>query len=166
MSNYSEFFLNSKSSVVQLELIAISHPNFTKTYYVVRNAINGITVKLETGVWQRFEYYPLQITPTGSNNDLDQTLQVQLGDLGLILPTELDVVNAANGFMTKPLLTYRTYRSDDLTAPLAGPFVFVINNIAFQKEGAVLAAGAPSLNLNRTGESYDMIRFPMLIGFI
>ena len=65
MSAYSEFFLNSKSSVVQLELVEISHPNFTKVYRVVRNAVQGVTVKLETGANATFEYYPLRIENNG-----------------------------------------------------------------------------------------------------
>jgi hypothetical protein len=167
MSEYSEFFLNSGSNIVELELIEISHPNFTKTYYLVRNAIDGVTVTLEGGLGSKaFEYYPLQITPVGSGDDLDQVLKVQLGDLGELLPQELDAIFTANGFGIKPTLIYRTYRSDDLTAPLYGPLRFEINNISFKAEGAVFEATAPKLNTAATGELYTTNRFPMLRGFI
>lgn len=314
MSNYSQFFLNSSSAVVQFETIEISHPKFSKIYRIVRNAINGITATLEDLSSVTFDYYPLKITPTGSDNDLDQTLQVQFGDLGDILPKELDLVfgpfgpsvanpsfdedtaipptgwalsgvptlsydastghtnsaikivktgpgtagikqtidaNSAPGIsytvsawcksigggtgllgllfldssntvitnvsqnttntvwtklsivavapagtasvvlqllgaagtvtvefddvaayltsivpIEKPVLIYRTYRSDDLTAPLFGPERFEIDNMAFQKEGATLQCTAPRLNLNQTGEVYAMDRFPMLRGFL
>lgn len=168
-SPYSEFFLNSDSNIVQLELIEISHPLFSQVYYIVRNAVAGVTVTLETAVAQAFDYYPVKVTPSGSYNDLDQTLQVSFGDLGQVLPKELDRLNLAvstiPGYFTKPTLTYRTYRSDDLSGPLSGPIKFLIDNIAFNKEGATLTCSASRLNLTATGEPYSMDRFPMLRGF-
>lgn len=165
MSALTEFYLNGSSSVVKLELCEISHPSFTKTYYVVRNAISGVTVKLETGAWQLFDYYPMQITPTGSDNDLDQSLKITLGDLGELLPTEMDACSAAGTFTIKPTLIYRTYRSDDLTTVMDGPNRFVVSNLAFNQDGGTFEAGAPNLNNSRTGEVYDMNRFTPLKGF-
>lgn len=166
MSNYSAFFLNTPSSVVQLELLEISHPSFTKVYRIVRNAINGVTVTLEDSSVHTFDYYPLQITPTTASDDLDQALKIDLGDLGQVLPTELDAVAAAANFKVKPTCKYRAYRSDDLTAPLLGPLSFVISEISFTKQGASFNAGAPKLNISSTGEIYSMDRFPGLRGFI
>jgi hypothetical protein len=166
MSDYSEFFLNGNSYVAELELIEISHPNLTQTYYLVRNAMNGITVTLENDREQAFEYYPLQITPIGDADDLDQSLQIQLGDLGELLPQELDAIYAADGFSTRPQVIYRTYRSDDLTLPLYGPITLEITNLTFKKEGAAFEARAPRKNSSATGEIYTTVRFPMLRGFI
>jgi hypothetical protein len=36
LSRYSEFFLNSRSSVAQLELIEVSHPDFSGPHRFVR----------------------------------------------------------------------------------------------------------------------------------
>jgi hypothetical protein len=166
MSNYSEFFLNSKSSVVRLETLEISHPNFTKTYRVVRNSVAGLTAKLETGETVTFDYYPLRITSSGSRDDLDASIRIDLGDLGEILPTELDNVSSANGFSTKPVVKYREYRSDDLNNVLNGPIVLQVTTFSFKREGSSFEAKAPSLNVNRTGEIYDFERFPMLRGFV
>jgi hypothetical protein len=166
VSEYSEFFLNAGSNVAELELIEISHPNFTQTYYLVRNAINGVTVTLEDSSSQAFQYYPLQITALGSGNDLDQALKIQLGDLGEVLPAELAAVYAADGFGTRPTLKYRTYRSDDLSAPLYGPITLEISRLAFERSGVAFEAHAPRLNSTATGEVYTTNRFPMLRGFI
>jgi hypothetical protein len=166
MSKYSEYFLNSKSSVVQLELLEISHSNFTKVYYIVRNAVNGITVKLEDGTSKAFNYYPLQISPMDSTDDLDQAIKISFGDLGEILPKELDKVSSANGFSEKPIVKYRIYRSDDLENVLVGPFVLEIKTFSFAREGSTFEAKAPSLNINKTGEIYKLDRFPMLRGFL
>lgn len=166
MSAYSEFFLSSRSSVVQLELIEISHPNFTKVYRVVRNAVNGVTVTLETGSPTTFDYYPLKIENTGSRDDLDQSFTFTLGDLGEVLPKELDAVASGDGFGSKPTVLYRTYRSDDLTKPLFGPVLLEVESFAFKREGSTFSAKAPSLNVNKTGERYELERFPMLRGFL
>ena len=166
MSNYAEFFLKSKSSVVQLETLEISHPNFTKIYRVVRNAVEGVTVKLENGTNAVFTYYPLQIENAGVRDDLDQSIKINLGDLGEVLPKELDEVSSKGGFGIKPIVVYRTYRSDDLSRPLFGPVTLEVSTFAFNREGSTFEAKAPSLNINKTGEIYSLDRFPMLRGFL
>jgi hypothetical protein len=164
MSDLSEFYLNSKSSIVELDLLTISHPDFTQVFRIVRNSLAGITVTLEDGITvQTFDYYPLVITPTGSSNDLDQTLKVTLGDLGTLIPQELDAVSEAGTFRIKPQMIYRQYRSDRLTGPpIEGPSIFEIENIAFNDDGATFQASAPRVNLTGTGERYNLDRFPML----
>lgn len=166
MSNYSEFFLNSSSRVVELELIQLSHPNFSKVYYLVRNAINGVTVTHEDTTVHTYEYYPMQLTYKGDRDDLDQGVDLGFGDVGEVLALELDAVYAADGFEVKPVAKVRTYRSDDLTAPLAGPFSYQVDNIAFAKEGATLEAGAQRLNQTSTGENFNVDRFKSLRGFL
>lgn len=166
MPDYTEFFLNSKSSVVQLELLEIAHPDFTKTYYIVRNSTDGVTVILEDSTQQTFDYYPLKVTPAGSREDLDFGVRIDLGDLGEVLPEEFDAVASANGYDIKPTVKYRLYRSDDLTAPMLGPYTLEVTAFSFTREGASFEAKAPSLNVNRTGEVYRIDRFPMLKGFL
>jgi len=166
MTTYAEFFLKSKSSVVQLETLEISHPNFTKIYRIVRNAVQGVTVTLENGSSATFDYYPLAIENAGVRDDLDQAITINLGDLGEVLPKELDEISSNNGFGTKPIVVYRTYRSDDLTRPLFGPVLLEVSSFAFKREGSTFEAKAPSLNVNKTGERYKLDRFPMLRGFL
>lgn len=166
MPAYAEFFLKSKSSVVQLETLEISHPDFTKTYRIVRNAVEGARVTLEDGRLVSFDYYPLQIENAGVRDDLDQSIKINLGDLGEVLPKELDEVSSNDGFGIKPTVVYRTYRSDDLSRPLFGPVVLEVSSFAFNREGSSFEAKAPSLNINKTGELYKLDRFPMLRGFL
>jgi hypothetical protein len=163
MSVYSEFFFNSATGVRELELIQLSHPSFSKTYYLVRNQPPaGLTVTLEDAAVQHFDYYPMEITPTGANTDLDQTMQISFGDLGQLLPQELDRLQNDDTFKVKPILLYRSYRSDVLTSPMTGPIKFDVLSIAFIKTGVTLNVAAPRLNLNKTGEAYNLDRFPAL----
>jgi hypothetical protein len=166
VSSYISFFLNSKSSVVHLETLEISHPSFSQVYFIVRNAVNGLTAMLEDGVTeQAFVYYPVQITPSGAEDDLDQILNITFGDLGEMLPQAIDRAVVAGTMSVKPVVTYRVYRSDDLSGPVDGPFIYEISNISTKKAGATFQATAPKLNLNQTGEAYRMDRFPMLRAF-
>lgn len=166
MSEYTEFFLNSKSTVVQLELLEISHPNFSKTYRIVRNNVNGVTVTLETNQTATFEYYPLRITPSSSQNNLDTSFKIDFGDLGTVIPQEFDAIRTADNFVTKPSIIYRIYRSDDLTGPILGPLIFEAETFSFTDKGASFEAKAPSLNLHKTGQIYKFDRFPSLRSFI
>ena len=167
MSNYSEFFFGAKGSISELELIELSHPSFSKTYYLVRNhPLNGgVLVYTELGFPRFFEYYPMRIANTDSATNLDQTMTITFGDLGGIIPQEIDNIRVADTFLIYPTLLYRTYRSDDLTTPLFGPIRFQVRASPRQKNACTLNIAAPRLNQNATGERYDMNRFAGLRAF-
>ena len=128
--------------------------------------MKGVSVTLENGQIATFDYYPLRIEDNGTRDDLDQSFTITLGDLGDILPSELDNVADAGSFNVKPSVIYRTYRSDDLSRPLFGPVTLEVESFAFNREGSTFTAKAPSLNINKTGELYKLERFPMLRGFL
>lgn len=164
MSLYSDFFLNSKSRVVQLEMLEISHPSFSKVYYIVRNATLGITVRHENGVNRKYQYYPCKIEQNSDSDDLDQGFKISVGDLGELIPDEVDRVNAANTAAVKPKVVYRSYRSDDLLNVMYGPLVLEVKAFSFTPDGASFQANAPQLNINSCGEIYDLVRFDPLRG--
>lgn len=166
MSAYSQYFMNSSPTIVELDCIEITHPNFTTTYRLVRNAVNGITVTHEgpTGPFD-YTYYPMQLKPLGSSTDLDQGISLTLGDVGELLSKEVTAVQVANGMPTRPKLNYRTYRSDDLTVPLFGPVIMEIRTITSNKEGCLIEAQAPYLNITRTGVIYTVKDFSPLKAF-
>lgn len=161
-TEYVSFFLQSKSTVVQFETIEISHPNFTKTHRIVRNKTDGLIATLETAAIVTFDYYPLQFNQGSQSDDLDYSIRITFGDVGDILPAELDAIQAANGFQTKPVLKYRTFRSDDLSQPMLGPIKLEVTEISFDKNGATFEARAAALSASKTGETYTLERFPML----
>lgn len=164
---YVNYFLNSKSSVAQLETVEISHPAFSKVYRIVRNSAAGLDAILENGASAHFDYYPIKLVPQHARDDLDHSISVTFGDLGEILPLELDrVMNYPAGMSTKPVVKYRVYRSDDLSSPLYGPLILEVEAFTFNKEGSTFEAKAPSINLTRTGELYSLTRFPGLRGFL
>ncbi len=167
MSDLSDYYLNSRRTIVQLDLFEIAHPNFTQAYRVVRNASKGVTVDLsdaEEAV--PFSYYPARVTQQGARDDLDHGIQIEFGDLGETIQPEIDAVALAGGFQTKPTLRYWTFRSDQLAAPIYGPISLEIPAFSFNDEGATFEARAPMLNSAKTGERLTLDRFPMQRGFI
>ena len=167
MSTYTAYFLNSRSNVVQLELVELSHPNFSQPYRIVRNAADGITVDLSpTELAVPFVYYPAKVEQLGARDDLDSAIRMDLGDLGEVVPDEIDRVAEAGGFMTKPGVRYYTFRSDQLTAPMFGPIHLEVPSISFNEDGASFEARAPALNSTKTGERLTLDRVPMQRGFL
>lgn len=162
--SYVEFFLNSRSTIIQYETIQITHPNFSRFYYIVRNKSDNLLAYLEGGQYVTFTYYPLKISQKETVDNLDYGLTIEMGDLGEVLPTELDAIAASDGFATKPTFKYRTYRSDDLTAPMVGPINLQVQAFAFDKHGAKFDVIAPRFNINSTGLIYKIDDFPMLRG--
>lgn len=166
MSLLSEYYTNSAPSVIQYDCLEISHSNFTQIHRIVRNAPKGLTVTHEgpAGPFV-YDYEPCNITPMGASSDLTQSLGVTLGDLGSIIQAEIAAVTAANGMNERPIVVFRTYRSDDLLVPMSGPSTLEISKVTTSAEGNSFSAQAPLLNNSRTGKLYDKTIFPMLLGF-
>lgn len=168
MTDRSEFFLDSASAIAELELIEISHSDFSSTYRVVRNQVGGVTVDLGAshGGSQTFTHYPLRIQEIGQRGTLDHGIRVDLGDLGDLIPDEIDAVLAADGMGERPVVKFWTYRSDDLTAPLYGPLILEIPSLTTSREGSSFEARAPTVSKLGTGALYTTNRFPGLRGFL
>lgn len=167
MPDYTGFYLNSAGSVVRIECFELIHPSFSKVYRVVRNVTAGITLNHENGLPYDYQYCPLKIERSHTTDDLDEGLSIGMGLLGDELPQEFDRVNAGAYSHIVPVLKYRVYRSDDLTAPMFGPSVLEMRGCSFDDMGqASFEATAPRLNTTTTGEIYTLDRFPMLRGFL
>lgn len=165
MSLLSAFFFATSPAIAQLQLLEIAHPAFSATYHFTRSILAGVVVTHEGGVGPFvYTYMPMSIKPVGSGNDMDQQIEVSIGDVGTVLPAELDSVANANKMTIKPTITYREYKSDDLTLPLYGPFVFQIDRISFNRSGATTTAKAAAFNKGRVGLYYTLSLFPMLKG--
>ena len=165
-----DYFFTSTMDVGYIDLVEITHPNFTETYRLVRNYSldnGGITVNLsaeEQGAF--FTFRPIQLTPLSSRDDPESSISVQLGDVGEIISREMEFVGASDGFQTKPTMRYWAYRSDELGAPMYGPVELEIKDVEINQDGASFEAHAPFLNETATGELYTLDRFPMLRGYV
>ena len=166
MNDLAKFYLSSRSSIVRLECLELSHSSFSQTYRAVRNAVHGVTVTHEDASEHFYGYIPMRLEMSGPSDDLDFAVKITLGDLGEIVPMELDRVRAENARTEMPVVTYRCYRSDDLSKPLFGPLVLLVDQFTMNRQGCSFDARAPSLSVSGTGERYSIARFPMLRGLL
>jgi hypothetical protein len=161
------YFYTSPSRVKRYQTIEISHSSFSHLYRVCRNcSLDGLQANIEDGTLASFDYYPMEIKRSGEQNNLDQSLTISFGDLGEILPQEIDRVVSADTSLEYPQIKYREFRSDDLTTVLAGPELYRIETIAFTKTQSTFDVVAPRLNLYGSGLIYNNNDLPMLNGFI
>lgn len=169
MATFEEFFLARKSNIARLELLEFSHPSFSETYRIVRNALTGVVVDLpapdnEPGA--AFRFFPVRIQRDGQNGTMDSKLNITFGDLSDVIPKEIERIITDDSFDVAPKVRYWVYRSDDLTAPIYGPVNFEITALPYTKEGFSATASAPLIATTGTGEIYALERFPMLRGFL
>lgn len=165
MSDYSELFLYTTADVRQVECIEVYHPSFSQDYRFNRQLRKGFTANIEDGSPVFFQYYPAIIKSNGARDNQDSSFDISLGDLGEIIPKELDNVALAGTFNIKPTVVYRLYRSDDPTKPIYPGLRLEVSNITTSEDGASFTAAAPRININGTGERYTIDRFPMLAAF-
>ena len=159
MTALSEFYLGRGVETDLFDCFTISHPDMTREYrFCVQKAV---TVEADVD----YEFLPATATFNTTTDDLDVEMTLQLGDLGEIMAAEVDAILDADS-MEKPTLVYRAYRSDDLTTPLIDPITLEVPRVTYDLAGSNIEARSRRLSLNRTGEIYDMRRFPMQRGFL
>jgi len=162
--DFLNFVLNTSPSVVEVECFRISHVAFTQTYNIVRNVVGGFTAQGVT-----YDYYPVSVEPLGTKEDLDQSMSIVFGDLGEIVPREIDAIRSADAFDKYPSLVYLTYSSSDTggtPSPMFGPVELEIRKFSMTKEGCAFIATAPQVNNTKVGELYLITRFKMLDGLL
>jgi len=164
---YIEFFFGAGQDVPQLETLEIRQVSFSQVWYLQSHYREGFWARLETGEQAFFIYAPMAMRALAERGNLDFGLAVTLGDLGEILPDEIQRAREAGTWRSSPpRVTYRSYRGDDLERPMFGPIVLQAREITRNDDGAQFNATAPELNVSKTGELYRIDRFPMLAGFL
>lgn len=165
----TDFFFNSTRSTSRIEALEMSHPAFSQTYYLVRNPnpwMRTQVLRHEDGTPVSYQFCPLRLRPLASRADLDFGVSVDLGDLGEIVPAEIDRIVASDFSRVRPVVKYRAWRSDRLDVPMNGPITLQVTQITRAQTGSTFDAVAPLLNLTKTGEIYSVERFPMLAAML
>lgn len=160
-----QFLLNRKGSVGRYETISLSHPSFSKTYHLLHRWRKAPPLTFEDGAVVEFEYCPMRIVPMGASGDLDYGVRVTLANRDE-LADEIDRIQASGQMLIRPMVVLRTWRTDDTSKPMSVISTLTVGEISRNEQGATFTATAPRVNLTRTGETYNVERFPMLRGFL
>lgn len=155
------------SGYVELETVEVSHPDFSKTYYLVRNMPEGFAGKLEDGRVVHFQYCPMRWERGSADNNLDYELKLTFQDLNNLIAPEVERIPIESENTPTVIVRSFVYKRDKTISEVAdGPFVLSMRNITFTGEGCAFAASAKPLNSYGSGELYTFKRFEVLRGFV
>lgn len=164
---YVDYFFGAPRSTAELETIEISQPSFSQVWRLQSKYREGLWARLESGEMVFFQYVPLLLKLLEDRGTLDFGISVTVGDLGEILPDEIQRARVAGTLRTSPpRVVHRTYRSDNLERPMFGPIVLQAQPITRSRDGAQFDAAAPQGNVSKTGMLYRTDLFLMLRGFL
>lgn len=158
--------INRPRGQIMYETMELSHPSFSKTYYLLRNPIRGgiLRTKLETGIVVTNEYVPSTIQWARSKTNMDQVHNITIQDLNKIVQEEESRIGLDDS--TPITCKLRVYLSTNLESPADGPVELEVFNIDYDKKGCTFQASPPNANETGTGERMTTDRFPMLAGFL
>ncbi|MDV2468910.1 hypothetical protein QR674_07925 [Acinetobacter chinensis] len=161
MTDINEFYLDASPSAAMLECIQISHSLWPQPLRYVLNHTDGVTVKHEDGLAVAYEFMPLQIRRGGAFNDLDQTLDITVNDLGQVVPSLLKIIRNADADEC-PAVEYRAYSSENLDSPLRVIDGLFVEERSSNEEATTFKAATKRANSNGTGLMYTLDEFPSL----
>lgn len=156
------FLASAPQTIHSIQVIQISHSAMSRSFALWREPYAGaVTIG---GLVTPTEPANIEIGLAGSQGHLDQVFTVKLGlvDVEDIFREEMDRIPVAT--QEKAILTYYEFLSDDL-ASVQSTTRLQIESVSWAKGAANLSAVSPRINMNRTGEIYDMRSVPMLRGF-
>lgn len=167
MPDAYDYFLRGDPDDVRLQLIEATHPSWVRPYRYVQNAVDGVSVKHEDGAYRSYQYSPITIKKSKSDDSLDQSITITIGDLGMNLPDDMDRLRNSTIHSTKrPTLNYREYLLSDLNTPIVSVTGLQVTDYQPHKMGGMFVCRAQELNLTKTGISYTLEDFKTLRGFL
>lgn len=171
VDDIKDFHLDSVSSVVLLETLEISHSLWPDPIRIVTNHPDGISVTLENDQPATFEFIPLMIQRGNTSDDLDQTLNITVGDLGEIVPPLIQKIRDASSD-EKPQVIYRSFAFDAASMVLTKPTpIEIIRGLHVAKmnqdyQATTFEAATSGKNSVKTGRTYNFEEYPDLRGLI
>lgn len=171
VDDIKDFHLDSVSSVVLLETLEISHSLWPVPIRIVTNHPDGVAVTLENGQQAFFEFIPLMIQRGNTSDDLDQTLNITVGDLGEIVPPLIQKIRDASSD-EKPQVIYRSFAFDAASMVLTKQTpIEIIRGLSVAKmnqdyQATTFEAATSGKNSVKTGRTYNFKEYPDLRGLI
>ena len=171
VDDIKDFHLDSATSVVLLETLEISHTLWPDPIRLVTNHPDGISVTLESGQPATFEFIPLMIQRGNTSDDLDQTLNITVGDLGEVVPPLIQKIRNASSD-EKPQVIYRSFAFDAASMVLTKPTpIEIIRGLYVAKmnqdhQATTFESATSGKNSVKTGRTYNFEEYPDLRGLI
>ncbi|WP_227543671.1 DUF1833 family protein [Psychrobacter sp. 230] len=160
IDDIKDLHLDSSPSIAPLETLEVSHSLWHTPIRIVTNHADGVNAMLETGETVYFEFAPLLINRGKTSDDLDQSFNITLGDLGEIVPPLIKQIRASDSD-EYPQVIYRQYAYDASSMTFAkdkpidiakGLFV---EQMSRDHQATTFDAKTPDKNTVATGRPYS-----------
>ena len=167
INDIKDLHLDSSPSIASLETLEISHSLWPTPIRIVTNHADGIDAMLETGEVVNFEFAPLLINKGTTSDDLDQNLNITLGDLGEIVPPLIKQIRASDSD-EYPQVIYRQYAYDVASMSFAKdkPIDIIkglfVEQMSRDHQATTFDAKTPDKNTVATGRLYTIEEYPDL----
>lgn len=171
IDDIKDFHLDSSPSIASLETLEVSHSLWPKPVRIVTNHADGIDAMLETGEIVNFEFAPLLINKGMTSDDLDQNLNITLGDLGEIVPPLIKQIRASESD-EHPQVIYRQYAFDTSAKAFAKPKPIdimkglYVEQMSRDHQATTFDAKTRDKNTVSTGRPYTTVSHPDLKGLL
>ena len=179
-----DYFLNSQSDDVLVETLefkfykADTGAQAGNSLCVVANINTRVYAVLEDGSSMVCDYYHVRIERGSMSTDsIDQSFQITVSasvDIRRLLDNVYFGTYKTGGQRfngKKPNVTYRAYsysapHTGALRNMVVGPITMDIDSIVMDEKCCTVNASTGLMNSHKTGEVYDIQRFPMLRGLL
>ena len=162
-----DFFLRGDHDSFLVQAVEVTHPAFTKNYYFVKNIAKGARLGHGDGIFQDYQYAPIAIQKSKTSDNLDQSIDINVGDLGETFSQEINnVLENENYRAIKPIVNYREYNSKDLTSPMITIHGLEATEFTLKETGAGFKCRAKQLNITSTGNVFTLDEFLALREFV
>lgn len=171
INDIKDLHLDSSSSIASLETLEVSHSLWPTPIRIVTNHEDGVDAMLETGEVVNFEFAPLLINRGKTSDDLDQSFNITLGDLGEIVPPLIKQIRASESD-EYPAVVYRAYAFDTASMTFAKDKPIDISKGLFVEQmsrdhqATTFDAKTPDKNTVKTGRPMTPHEYPDLKGLL
>lgn len=171
INDITDLHLDSSPSIATLETLEVTHSLWPTPIRIVTNHADGVDAMLETGEIVHFEFAPLLINKGTTSDDLDQSLNITLGDLGEIVPPLIRQIRASDSD-EYPQVIYRAYAFDTASMTFAKDKPIDINKGLFVEQmsrdhqATTFDAKTPDKNTVKTGRPYSPDYYTDLQGLL
>lgn len=164
-----EIYASAPVSKTVIEVVELSAPWFSKTYYLQRQMTDSIEVTLETGETVVAEYVPMSIDQSSSNADLNYERNIIIQQVNDIIASEQANYDPDVYGDQLPQFTsrgYILYRDGSISQIKQPPIRLPIRKMRRDERGALFNVTTKPANQWATGEVATTTRVPMLKGFL
>lgn len=166
-SDLREIFANAPVEKQEFEVVSLSAPWFSETYYIQNAFTEGVEVLLEDGQTVVFaEYAPMRLEQANNNADMNYIREITIEQLNDIIAYEISnrdpLLKQKVTVSSRGYVMYRDGSISSLKTPVVKTEIIKTTRNSI---GTTISTASKPVNNTSTGEVATTTRVPMLKGF-